>query len=343
MRIIIFVIIIIITLPNYLIAQNKIKYIDLKYRDYDYETGYYNGKPFNGIVVGGLANGSLMETNYVNGKPDGLRRDFHSNGNIMREEYIKSTVGFNKRGGPKYPEFNIGIKKEYSNNGELVLLEEYFPDGKLKYSQNFSFGHWFQDLKTGKQNLIPNSTTTYLSNGIYEVKEFHKSMNLKEIYKFNSLVKDYYGNSSKFGIYKTFFENGKIQQEGNIKLNYTQGNNFMVDHWIGVWKFYYDNGQLESTGLFSINKWTNTSHKDKEWKYFYENGVLKEKGNYKAEELDNDFKVGKWEEFYENGKLKISSNYINNKLEGYYIKYKEDGSILSKEKYWNGELLEKIQ
>lgn len=343
MRKIIFAIIIIITLPNYLIAQNKIKYNDLKYRDNDIETGYYNGKPFDGIVVGNLAIGSLMETNYVNGKPDGLRRDFYSNGNIMLEEYIKSTVGWWNRGGPKYPEFNIGMKKEYSINGELILLEEYFPDGKLKNSTKYIYSDSFVDFTTGKRTPLPISKTTYISNGIYEIKVRHESNgNFKEIYKINTSVKNNYGGSSKFGIYKTFFDNGKIQQEGNITLNYTKSiyNNDLL---IGVWKFYYKNGHLESTGLYSINKWTNTSHKDKEWKYFYENGVLKEKGNYKAEEIDNDFKVGKWQEFYENGKLKNSSNYINNKLEGYYIKYKEDGSVLSKEKYWNGELIEKIQ
>jgi antitoxin component YwqK of YwqJK toxin-antitoxin module len=345
MRKIIFAIIIIITFPNYLIAQNIIKHSDLKYRDGDDQTGYYKGKPYNGKVIGAWygAFGQLIERNFVNGKPDGQKIEYHNNGNIYREGYIKSRVAFNK-GIVQNPEYYIGIMKEYSINGDLVLLEEYFPDGKLKYSGDFSFGHFFEDLKTGKRSRIPNSTTTYLSNGIYEVKEFHKSTeNLKEIYKFNSLVKDYYGKSSKFGIYKTFFENGKIQQEGNIKLNYTKGNNFMVDHWIGVWKFYYDNGKLESTGLYSISIWTNTSHKDKEWKYFYENGVLKEKGSYKADEISKDFKVGKWQEFYENGKLKSSSNYINNKLEGYYIKYKEDGLILSKEKYWNGELIDNLQ
>jgi antitoxin component YwqK of YwqJK toxin-antitoxin module len=326
---------------NNTLVQKRILYKDLQKRSNE-NTGYYKGKPFTGIVIAadgdGAPFGSIFQTNYINGKPDGLRIEYYTNGMIKKEEYIKQKGVYATSG---WSEFNVGIKKEYSINGDKVLIEEYFPDGKLKYSQDFSFGHWYEDLNTGKRFQIPNSTTIYLSNGIYEVRATHKSTeNLKEIYKFNSLVKDYYGNSSKFGICQTFFENGKIQQEGNIKLNYTKGNNFMVDHWIGVWKFYYDNGQLESTGLYSISKWTNTSHKDKEWKYFYENGVLKEKGSYKAEEIDKDFKVGKWQEFYENGKLKTISNYLNNKLEGDYIEYDENGRVISKEKYWDGKKIE---
>lgn len=319
---------------NNTLAQKVILYKDLQKRNNE-NTGYYKGKPFTGIVIGdGGAFGSALETNYINGKPDGLRIEYYTNGMIKQEEYIKQKGVYATSG---WSEFNVGIKKKYSINGDKVLIEEYFPDGKLKYSQDFSFGHSFEDLKTGKRSLIPNRTITYLSNGIYEIKEFHESTgNLERIYKINRLVKSNLSPSSTFGIYKTYYENGKIQQEGNLTLNYIKGDNFKNDLLVGVWKFYYDNGQLESTGLYSINKWTNTSHKDKEWKYFYKNGILKEKGNYKAEEISNDFKVGKWQEFYENGKLKTINNYLNNKLEGDYIEYDENGRVIKKEKYWDG-------
>jgi hypothetical protein len=107
------------------------------------------------------------------------------------------------------------MKKEYSINGELILLEEYFPDGKLKNITKYIYSDSFVDFTTGKRTPLPISKTTYISNGIYEIKIRHESNgNFKEIYKINTSVKNNYGGSSKFGIYKTFFDNGKIQQEG---------------------------------------------------------------------------------------------------------------------------------
>ncbi len=53
-------------------------------------------------------------------------------------------------------------------------------------------------------------------------------------------------------------------------------------------------------------------------------------------ELLGDIPDGEAKEFTENGKLKTEAHYQNNKLNGLFIRYAEDGQVLSKETYENG-------
>lgn len=320
MRKIIFAIIIIITSPFYLIAQNKVWIKDLMFRSNE-DQAYYNGKLFTGIVVEWIDEG-YSETDYMNGYPNGKMNKFYKNGKLREESQVKfGKTQFS------YPWiYNVGLLKEYNDLGELTLSEEYFLNGKVKKKLDFIY----KDSTNGKRKTILTKSFSNISNGIYEIREYYESNGkLKEIYKvyYNGYS---YGKSIQFGLYRSYYDNGNIKEEGNLNNNGLH---------VGIWKYYFENGRIEKIGLWSINRFTN--YKDKEWKWFYKNGYLKEKGYYKySQEYDNEFKNGNWQEFYENGKLKSSSNYINNQLEGYYIKYGEDGTIIEKEKYFDGRRVE---
>ncbi len=322
MRKIIFAIIIIITLPNYLIAQNKVWIKDIMFRSNE-DQAYYNGKLFTGIVVEWIDEG-YRETDYINGYPNGKMNKFYKNGKISSESQIK----FGKTE-LSYPGiYHVGLLKEYNDLGELTLSEEYFLNGKIKKRLDFVY----KDSTNGKRKTILTKSISNISNGIYEIREYHESNGkLKEIYKVYH--NGYDGKKIQFGLYRSYYENGNVKEEGNLSN---------IGLHLGIWKYYFENGRIKNIGLWSINRYIN--YKDKEWKWFYQYGNLKEKGSYKdSQGYNSEFKNGNWQEFYENGKLKSSSNYINNQLEGFYIKYGEDGLILSKEKYWNGELIDNLQ
>lgn len=68
---------------------------------------------------------------------------------------------------------------------------------------------------------------------------------------------------------------------------------------------------------------------------FYENGVIK---SIRENSVNGEGKVIK---FYENGVIKSLIKTIDGKASGYKYKYKEDGSLLSKELYYKGEVVSK--
>lgn len=312
----ILLIIIIVTSYITLFAQNKVWKKDLMFR-LNEDQAYYNGKLFTGIVVEWIGEG-YSETNYIDGFPNGKMYNFYKNGKLNKESQVK--FGKTELSFPGI--YNVGLLKEYNDLGELTLSEEYFINGKIKKRINFIY----KDSTNGKRKAIITKSISYISNGIYEIREYHESNGkLKEIYKvyhngYNS------GTHNWFGLYKCYHENGKIKIEGNL-------NNKGLH--IGIWKYYHENGNIESTGLWSINRYIN--YKDKEWKWFYPNGNLRMKGSFKnSQNYDDEFKIGKWQEFYENGKSKSIYSYINDQLEGEYTNYEEDGKIITKEKYFDG-------
>jgi antitoxin component YwqK of YwqJK toxin-antitoxin module len=313
-------IIILVTTCINLFAQNKVWYKDLMFRSNEPQA-YYNGSLFTGIVVEWIGEG-YRETNYINGYPNGKMNSFYKNGKLSSESQVK--FGKTQLSFPWI--YNVGLLKEYNDLGEITLSEEYFLNGKIKKRLDFVY----KDSTNGKRKTILTKNISNISNGIYEIREYHESNGkLKEIYKVyhSGYSMDKY---TQFGLYRSYYDNGNIKEEGNLNNN---GLN------VGIWKYYFENGRIETIGLWSINRFTN--YKDKEWKWFYQNGNLKEKGSYKnSQAYDNEFKNGNWQEFYENGKLNSSRNYINNQLEGYYIKYGEDGTIIEKEKYFDGRRVE---
>jgi hypothetical protein len=100
-------------------------------------------------------------------------------------------------------------------------------------------------------------------------------------------------NGMEQGEYKTYYENGKIDEI----INYINRSNVCINN-IGKYKYseyksYYANGRLESIS--------------------YYNGINMLEMKYKG--------------YYENGKLKALANYIDNQLNGEYIHYNEAGEI----------------
>lgn len=191
---------------------------------------------------------------------------------------------------------------------------------------------------------------TYLQNNKVAVTEYYRGQNPREKYTCFQ-VSD--SNCVLYGHYISFYENGKIGQEGYYDSN-GKGK--------GEWKFFYESGQLSRRMYFSNGKL------NRDFKSYYSNGSLKENGKYKE---DNRF--GRWFEYYENGRVKSIGSYIPEtkiinyseetvdslKLNGYDTNYlnfpmriflkrgewkywNERGDLIMEEKYSDGKRIRKL-
>ena len=152
----------------------------------------------------------------------------------------------------------------------------------------------------------------------------------------------------KDGLVEEFYDNGLLSFKGNYK-------NGKED---GLWELFHENGQLGS-------RW-NYKNGQEEGLFvsFYDNGQLKHRENYIDGELDGLYETfhekgklyetfhkngkpdGHWETFYLNsnfflhGPRKTRGKIKNEKLEGLWEYFDEEGNLTKTEEYKDGELVE---
>ena len=148
------------------------------------------------------------------------------------------------------------------------------------------------------------------------------------------------------GPYEDYYENGQLKEKGNLRDGKENG----------LWEFFYENGQLERRG----------NNKDGEmdglWEFYQENGQLEFRSNYKDGKWDgfieffnedglfwfkNCYKNGEeinmsycYERFYENLQFRSKGNVKNDKKEGLWEYFDEDGNLTGTEEYKDGVLQE---
>jgi len=73
------------------------------------EIYHYQGAPFSGVLQYSYPNGNLQtEITYLNGYPEGVCREYYSNGQMMEERYIKYNLSY-------------GHYREWDENGNLIF------------------------------------------------------------------------------------------------------------------------------------------------------------------------------------------------------------------------------
>jgi len=116
------------------------------------------------------------------------------------------------------------------------------------------------------------------------------------------------------GLYRNYFENGRIKEKARVIDNELDGE----------YLEYYDltNEPVKSKGHFSKG----TS--DGEFIEYYETGILKEKKAYKKGELN-----GRKRTYHPNGKLEESKSYVDGALSGEFYEYFSNGNYRTKGYY----------
>ncbi|MDR2836775.1 MAG: hypothetical protein LBV69_11415 [Bacteroidales bacterium] len=250
------------------------------------------------------------------------KSDYYTNGNLKYEGAFINNIP-------------VGIHKEYSETGKILISKEYSPTGKILGEGLFDNN----GLKTGKWRLYDTIYNYFYAEGFFEkgLKEgqwkfFFPDNSLEQEGFFSSDNPDrewfwYYPNGSK----KTeeVYMNGKL--EGHFKeydkdgKTIAEGEYFDNDK-VGEWK--YNIGTVSQTGKYEY------SEKNDDWKMYY---VETEK-KYFSGSFRNGDAIGKHYWYYPDGSIMIAGEYRANKKHNNWKKYNLDGTIETEYTYKNGEL-----
>ncbi len=142
-----------------------------------------------------------------------------------------------------------------------------------------------------------------------------------------------YSKGRKEGKKQTFDENGKLKRE-DIYVNDTLS---------GTAREFYVNGSVQQTIPYKEGRENGTGYE------FDTTGtiitIIEYKGGFvkNTERLNrrdaNGLKQGVWKDFYPNGKVQIEGRYLNDKKNGYFKEYNQQGNLLSITKWENGVLV----
>jgi len=126
-----------------------------------------------------------------------------------------------------------------------------------------------------------------------------------------------YVDGLKQGIWKFYFEGGKIKSEITYKNNRKKG----------PAKVYYKNGQISEEGIWEHNKWVG------KYKSYYENGQVSYDWSYN----ENGERSGVQKYYHKNGKVKIEGNWKGGKESGTITEYYENGEVKTEKVFANGQ------
>jgi antitoxin component YwqK of YwqJK toxin-antitoxin module len=252
----------------------------------------------NGYNVFYYKNGEKSSEGYMkDGKPDGYWKTYFESGIIKSEGNRKN--------------FELdSIWTFYNDTGKVVLQINYLLGKKnglrITYHEDERVEENFvDDLKQGQTTYFYNNgkirQVVFYVDGLEEgiAKEFSKADGrvIKLIYYKKGFISDIEninrmdGSGLKQGVWKYFYENGKVKLEGEYKNG--------VEH--GYFKEYTEDGNLVLTSK-------------------YIDGVLQE-------DVSELVKLDIKREYYSNGNVKIVASYKDDVPEGVRREYNEDGTI----------------
>ena len=207
------------------------------------------------------------------------------------------------------------------------MWDGYFSNGKIE-SLTGELKKWYESGKI-KQEIKANNgegyRIDYYENGNKEeYKKYIKGIlngEQLEWYETGKIRKqEFYINDKKNGVYKEWYENNNLKISAQYIENLRNGEYFE----------YYENGNKKIEGNFESG--------NGKLKNYDEKLNLLEIINFKI-----DKKYGEYNSFYENGNIKIKCFYdVNEKCNGEYTFYNEDGSIFSIDEYENGNIIKSI-
>jgi len=364
--------------------------------DFIWSKELYAGDKKEGTAFLFFPNGKIQQTiAYNEGKKEGLSKEYDKEGNIItlmeyNNDFLVSRERINRtdnkgiKQGPWkdfYP--NGGIKSEKTYKDDMIhgYYKEYDNHGKLTVTMLYENGTIVKSKVEDEPDIEivnkhdENGKLTY--SGPYRNKvpvgihrEFGADGKVKNsfIYNDNGVlisegIVDEAGNRN--GKWKDFFQDGKIEDEGQLTDNRRTG----------FWKFYNLSGKVEQTGSF------NAGRPDGVWKWYFDNdSLLKEEeyfqgqrdgssteyssageiiaqGQYSDGERNGEWKFksaefseegkyilglkdGIWKSYYGNGKLEFKGKFVQGSPDGPQIYYYDTGKV-KEEQYFQMGIREK--
>jgi antitoxin component YwqK of YwqJK toxin-antitoxin module len=119
----------------------------------------------------------------------------------------------------------------------------------------------------------------------------------------------------KTGVWKLYFESGKIKKQTTYSNNVEDGEEI----------FWFENGNIEKKGTYSEGKLNG------KYAWYYENGQKKQEGFFSAGVEDST-----WSDWYETGKQKMIGHLSNHERNGDWTYWDSLGNITAKKNYQHG-------
>lgn len=289
-----------------------------------YKEGKLNG-PYNYYYDKHRLN---VTGNYLNGKKEGLWKWFTNTGSPDMQGYFVNDL----QDGEWIYWYGSGEKSytaHFSKNlktGHWIYL---YKDGST-----FKTGDYLEDLKDGRwQTWYENGTL--LMDGVYSKgKEEGVWIN----YWDNGIVKNRvtFKHGEMNGIWESYYPSGNKKLIGKYKKNFK----------VGEWTDYYENGMPKDVFTYKV-----TEVKSRvEYGIFEDHGVKESikhghsisyssKDYKKTEEGDykNGLKDGEWIAYYPGGKMAaVITHYENGELEGVMKQFTRTGKLMSEINYSKG-------
>ena len=229
------------------IAENKMSGVFKYYKNGDksgqlkYETEYKDGKK-DGIEKGYRENGNLWtETEYKDGKENGVEKRYDENGNLWTETEYKDGK-------------QDGIEKFYDENGKISFVKLYRNDkeivsgitsGSAIYYNDEGVAYSSDEIEENKMSGVFKSYYKGVINGELAneiIIKDGKANGIAKVYHENGNLEaeTEYNNGKKNGIRKEYDENGKLKLESEYKDGKENG----------IRKEYDENGKLEHEAYY---------------------------------------------------------------------------------------------
>lgn len=309
--------------------------------------------------------------NYEKGVEHGIWINYYENG-VIKDSGDYHEGRMNGLWVFKYESGKILQKGQYDNNIPIGSWSYFYENGTLKSKGNMSNGTPIENWVTYYDNGQLNEEISYSKSGemffenVWDKEGNQLVTNRNGMYKsFSDMGKVILSGEIKDGLkigkWQTFFENGKIREEGEFKNDIylihnlwniegvqtvKEGNGNYVSYYIedgaiyetgeikdglrnGLWNTFYQNsGELLQEVLYRNGKLNGLQT------YFFEAG-----GVYLSGNMIEDLKQGEWNWYYENGRVSSTATFVNDVKEGKQLMYSEVGDIVKEEVYKNGKLV----
>ena len=319
---------------------------DSIYKEFFFSTGEISSKGYlinnlpGGKWVSYYSNSEIKSIGYwKNALLDGSWAFYDSSGKITLKENYKENL-------------KNGYSYQYDTNG-LIIRKTLYKDGR-KEGKEIIYYKGSQQVKTEnnyKKNIKDGVSKEFDNDGnILLIKQYDMGVVNKkeEINRFDSdgkkvgVWKEYYENGKikleqtffhgeKDGISKKYDKKGKLQELESFDKGKRKSNNFSLGIELTEIKFkdgLYAKGVLvknRKNGLFKVY---DNSNKEL-YCIFYKSDTLVYKGRFDS--INN--KTGEWLYFWPNGNIKKSGKYVLNEKNNEWKYFYENGSIQQKGNY----------
>jgi antitoxin component YwqK of YwqJK toxin-antitoxin module len=311
--------------------------------------GNYKNGFEHGIWMNYYNNGNVSDSGgYFEGRMDGEWKYKFENGNLYQIGYFKRNL-------------QDSIWKTYYENGKLNSkgeMNEGNPSGT--WSNYYDNGQLASNIvyisinATNIEEAWDREGNQIVENGNGFYKSFSNSGQL--------ILKGKVENGLKVGEWVTYFENGKVEEEGNYeneiyritnswditgKQNIKDGNGFYKSYYAdGEWEF--ETGKIENglrEGVWKMYyQSTHTVFQEFNYSKGKMNGLQKiyfeSSQLYSSGEMIDNYKEGEWSWYFENGNISSTASFSNDKKEGKQIIWSEVGEKTKEEIYKDGVLID---